>query len=323
MAQQATDTRLERVRDGQQWILDLAINQTGREQNFEYSERRFPAEVKSHAMIPAAMYKRGRHVESIARKAEKSGHDQTARRLYWTAVKNYQVAEHAIFTDDSRDKIYLNERLGACMDRAIALSHGALERVEVPWGDFLISGILHLARRDEPAPTVLFLPGMDMSKEIFPDPDDNPFAARGMNLLCIDGPGQGISNIRKIRVTSDNYEQAASAAIDYLLTRKEVDANRIAVAGISMGSFWSMRLAAFDARVKAVASGVACFGGKQHIFDQASPRFKQAFMYMAGVRDEAKFDRMAREMHLRGYASRDSLPLRDDGRAIRPAHISR
>ena len=57
-----------------------------------------------------------------------------------------------------------------------------------------------------------------------------------MNLMVMDGPGQGISNLRKIRVTPDNYERAGSAVIDYLLTRPEVDPERFAIAGVSMGS---------------------------------------------------------------------------------------
>lgn len=302
------ETTLDRRRDGQQWILDWVIQQSGREQNFEYSERRFPSGVKSHAMIPAAMYKRGLHVEALARRAERQGHAITARSLYWRAMKDYQVAEHAIFDDASPDKIYLNQRLGVCMDRIIASAAPAIERVEVPWNGTSIAGLLHLAPEPASAPTVLFLPGMDMSKEVFPDPDDNPFSKRGMNLLCIDGPGQGITNLRGIKVTSTNYENAASAAVDYLLSRSDVGQNGVAVSGISMGSYWAMRLASIDSRVRAVAAGVACFGPKQYIFDEASPRFKQAFMHMAGTRDEAAFDRMTTEMHLFGRSSGISCP---------------
>jgi dienelactone hydrolase len=54
-----------------------------------------------------------------------------------------------------------------------------------------------------------------------------------MHVLSIDGPGQGISNIRKIRVSDDNYERAAMAAIDWLMNRPEVDPTQIVIAGIS------------------------------------------------------------------------------------------
>ena len=74
---------------------------------------------------------------------------------------------------------------------------------------------------------MLFIPGMDMTEEFFPNPLANPFQRRGMHVLAIDGRGQGISNLRKIRVTDDNYERAASAASDYLVSRPEVDPDRI------------------------------------------------------------------------------------------------
>ena len=71
-----------------------------------------------------------------------------------------------------------------------------------------------------------------------------------------------------------------------------------------MGSYWSNRLAAHDPRVKAIASSAANYGTKKAIFEEASPRFKQIFMYMAGIHDEAEFDAMAETMHLYGYGAK-------------------
>jgi pimeloyl-ACP methyl ester carboxylesterase len=149
---------------------------------------------------------------------------------------------------------------------------------------------------------------MDMTKELFPNPLSNPYRRRGMNVLTIDGPGQGMSNIRKIRVSHDNYERAASAAIDYLLTRSEVDPERIAIAGTSFGSHWGTRAAALDSRVKVLASTHAVYGSKRAIFEEASPRFKQMFMYMAGIHDEAEFDAMAERMDTAGAGARINCP---------------
>lgn len=296
--------KLKRRRDSQQWILDLMVKQTGREQNFAYDQRRLPAEVKSYAMIPRAIHKLAAHRESIARAAESRGYRETARQLYYCAVEHYHSAQHAIFADDNDDKIFLYERLVACYDRIIELSPYPMERVEIPWEGVTIQGILHLVPGRLRGPAVLFVPGMDMVKEVMADPDRNPFIDRGMHMLVIDGPGQGISNIRKIRVTADNYERAASAAITYLSNRPEVDKDKIAVAGNSMGSYWGHRLAAYDSRVKAVATGAACYGGKREIFEMASPRFKQMFMYMSGIHDEREFDKMTAMMHLKGYGAK-------------------
>ena len=101
----------------------------------------------------------------------------------------------------------------------------------------------------------------------------------------MDGPGQGSSNIKKIRAVGDAYERAGAAVIGALQGRPEIDAARMAIYGISMGSYWSLRLASYDHRMAAVVSGVACFNPNNTIFTQSSPRFKQMFMYMAGLED--------------------------------------
>ena len=97
--------------------------------------------------------------------------------------------------------------------------------------------------------------------------------------------------------------------IDYLQTRKEIDKSKIAIYGISMGSYWCLRLSSYDHRAAAVVSSVACFNPNNTIFTQSSPRFKQMFMYMAGYDDEEKFDEeVAKPMTVRGYLGKITCP---------------
>jgi len=296
---------LDRRRDAQQWVLDYVIAKTGREQNFENPGRRFPETVKSYRMIPRVLFKEGEHLEKLARGADDAGHALTARRLYFKAVQTYRHAQHSIFTDDHPEKLFLYGRMTECFDRIIALSDGRLERVEVPWEDSTLSGVFHRAPGPDPKPTVMFFPGMDMSKEAFPDPDDNPFAPRGMNILSIDGPGQGASNLRKIHVTEDNYERAAGVFFAHLLERDDVEASKIAVAGFSMGSYWGTRVAAAEPRFRACAlSGVCVEPGQYTIFNTASPTFKLNYMYMSGYDDEAAFDEFAKTLTLHEVAGK-------------------
>lgn len=293
---------LERRRDNQQWLLDHMVKTTGRVINFAYEQRVVPPEVKSYAMIPRIMEKHARHQETIARAAEAAGHVKTARELYWLAAEHYKEAQHSIFEDDNEEKIYLHGKLLECFANMAKYADNPIERVEIPFEGNYIQGVLHMLPGRPKAPTALFCPGMDMTKEAILNPLAHPFVARGFNCLHIDGPGQGTSNIRKIRVTHDNYERAGVAAIDWLTKRPEVDADKIVVSGFSFGSFWGMRIAAMDPRVKAVATAAACYGPKDAIFEQASPRFKQVFMYMAGIHDEAEFDAMAAKMTLDAQA---------------------
>jgi len=296
----------KRRRDNQQWLLDLAVKTTGRIQNFAYDQRDLPREVKSYRMIPRVLERHARRYERLAEAAAAAGHVESACELLWRACLDYREAQHAIFEDDNREKIYLHGRLLHCFQRLITLSGTRTEIVEIPFEGAYLQAVLYLAKSEGPTPTVLFVPGMDATKET--NPLGNPFTRRGMHALHLDGPGQGTSNIRKIRITVDNYERAGRAAIDYLTSRPEVDAERIGIGGSSMGSYWGMRIAANDERVKAIATSAACYSGKTAIFEEASPRFKQVFMYMAGIDDEATFDAMAAEMTLDGLAERVRCP---------------
>jgi pimeloyl-ACP methyl ester carboxylesterase len=298
----------KRRRDGQQWLLDWMVKTTGRVQNFAYDERLLPPEVKSYRMIPRVFGRRARNLEELARRAETAGHLETARELFWRAADTYREAQHAIFEDDNPEKIYLHGKLLECYDKVIQYASYPIELVEIPFEGTFIQALFHMVPGASRLPTILFCPGMDMTKEKFLSPLRHPFVERGLNCLQIDGPGQGTSNMRKIRVGVDTYERAASAAIDFLSGRPEVDSKRIGVSGYSMGSYWGMRVAAVDPRVGAVATAAACYGPKTAIFEEASPRFKQVFMYMAGIDNEDEFDALAAQMTLDAHAPRITCP---------------
>ncbi len=289
---------LERRRDGQQWILDWMVKTTGRDRGFFYDTRALPPSVKSYAMIPRELEKQARHKETMAVAAEEAQHLRTARELYHKAVIDYHWAHHALPYDDHPEKIYLYGKMTACFDKVIAYSPTPMERVEIPWAGVSLPALFYKTTDREPAPTVFFCNGMDVVKELFPDPLNNPFVARGMNVLVMDGPGQGGATLRKIRVTPDSWQRAGVAALDYLETRPDVDRRRLGAVGFSMGSYWQMSLAARDHRVRALATGAACYGAKRGIFEQCSPHFKKVFMYMAGIHDEAAFDAMADQLAL-------------------------
>jgi dipeptidyl aminopeptidase/acylaminoacyl peptidase len=128
-------------------------------------------------------------------------------------------------------------------------------------------------------------------------------------VFSFDGPGQGESNIAGIRLTHDNYERAASAAIDVLLERPEVDAGQLVVYGISFGSFWALRIAAHDDRLRAVAAPWASYCDKYWLMEEDSPRYKQLFMYLTGADDEAELDGILERMDLWDVVPRITCPL--------------
>ncbi len=301
--------KLRTQRDNQQWMLDLALNMRGRVQNFERDEWETPKRAHNYRMLPKMWRQKAERDERLGRQAQAEGFNATATRHYDNAIEAYRMSQHPIFYDDNPVKLATYAKLNEMVDRRSEVSPYPIERVEVPFDDGkTISCLLHLLPDRRKAPCVIYVPGMDQSKEAVPKAHNNPAIARGMHILSMDGPGQGNSNIQKIRAVGDNYERAGAAVMDYLQKREEVMADKIGVYGVSMGSYWSLRLASYDHRPAALASGVACFNPNNTIFSQSSPRFKQVFMYMAGMTDEDEFDEMAAGMTVKGYADKIKCP---------------
>jgi dipeptidyl aminopeptidase/acylaminoacyl peptidase len=103
---------------------------------------------------------------------------------------------------------------------------------------------------------------------------------------------------------------AGRAAMDFLLKRAEIDPNRIAIAGISMGSFWVTQVVAHDHRFKAAAVAFVCHEpGMNTLFNVACPIFKERYMWMAGYEDEEEFDKVAGTLSLKGLGAKIRCPF--------------
>lgn len=304
--------KLRTERDNQQWMLDLALNMRGRVQNFERDDVEVPAgkRARNYRMLPKVWREAAERQELLAKRAAARGANATATYHYDHAIEAYRMAQHPIYFDNHPVKKQLYRKLSEMVDRRSEVADYPIERVEVPFDDGkTISCLFHLLPDRHKAPVVIYVPGMDQTKEVFPKAYHNIALSRGFHVIAIDGPGQGSSNMQKIRAVGDNYERAGAAVISYLMKRPEVDKKKIAIYGISMGSYWCLRLSSYDHRAAAVVSSVACFNPNNTIFTQSSPRFKQMFMYMAGYEDEQKFDEeVAKGMTVRGYMDKITCP---------------
>lgn len=239
---------------------------------------------------------------NAARDAEAAGSRATARRRYHQAALFFGMAQYFRQVDGSPVKQRLHAQSQDCYRKVIGLADTPIEKVEIPFIDEpaydseTFPGLLHLPGPGGRWPCVIFVPGTDMYKEQLPNPEDNIFAKRGLACLTLDGPGQGESLLRmlKVRVQDWNYERAVSAAIDYLVSRDDIDPDRIAVMGVSTGSYWAPRACIWEARhgkrLRACA-GMSANWEPGHVteFEYAQPNFKSNYLYMAGE-EEDEFD---------------------------------
>jgi dipeptidyl aminopeptidase/acylaminoacyl peptidase len=158
-------------------------------------------------------------------------------------------------------------------------------------------------------PAVVSIPGMDGFKEASVSMYGDRWLSRGIAVLTIEGPGQYESAVHGIHVSMPNWINAGRAIMDWMRDRPEIDAERIGVVGQSFGSFFATISCANDPRYKACAVTATCLEPGFHtIFEEASPTFKQRFMYMSGYTDEDAFDRFVKTLTWEGHVENVRVP---------------
>jgi len=246
----------------------------------------------------------------VADRAATEGRDITAGHHYMRAGNYYYSAER--FIPPGADKLAMYTQALRCWRAAMARLHPEIERVEVPYENASLPAWFVKGRGTGPRPTVVLFDGMDNAKEmsvIFAGLD---FAARGINTLAIDGPGQAETLRLRNIVSRHDYEVAGSAAYDYVAARPEVDPARVAVMGYSFGGYQAPRIAAFEHRY---AAAVAFGAMHWSIYDWVAgnkarlaldPRTSSTsifqFRWVVGAPDNATALEWAKKFTLEGVA---------------------
>jgi dipeptidyl aminopeptidase/acylaminoacyl peptidase len=308
----------------QRWLVDTAIRTEGVEwdqprlgftmrpigieANFDFATVR--ARVRKFADITPVFRELAERRERLAREAEDAGHTVTARDHWFVAALLYVSAEWPIFAhdDEIRD---LEERKNVCYAAWARHAPHPVERVEIPFGDTTLPAWLHLPSggSGERVPLVLACGGMDAFKEINVAMYGDKLLERGFGVLAFDGPGQGEAIVRGITTTADNWVAAGDAVMAWATARPEVDPDRIVGFGISFGSYWMTQIAATQPRLKGCVVSMVCHEpGQTSLLDLSSPTFKARFMWMAGIDDEAEFDRFAQGLDLRELVAGMRIP---------------
>ena len=298
-----------RARDGQQWIYDYLMRTTGRAIHFEIDGRQLPSPVKSIKMAAKYLSKKAEKAEKLASLSKSNGDLISARILYRKASEMFREAQHFTVPIISDYRWGLYEKCLSCTEELHKLSEYKIKKVYLESEIGPIPALWHIFDTEVEAPAVVFIPGMDNTKENYPNPLENEFHMRGMHVLAIDGPGQGEMLREGVYVTQNNHIIAAKAAYEFLAKQKTVDEKKIGICGRSFGTFWSMRAAAAEPRFAALAGAVACyFWDNLNIFDEAPIRFKQIFMEMAGTHSEEQFDLMCQDFSLKPDVEKISCP---------------
>lgn len=164
--------------------------------------------------------------------------------IYYTTAERMQGVGHS-----GRETTYT--KAVDAFRRGTEYADDTVETVEIPFGAARLSAYYVRAPDLGPRPVVVYCNGLDSTKELLWF-SGLPAALRkrGISTFCVDQPGTGEA-LRKYGLPATHEgEHWASPWVDWLEQQADVDRNRIAMCGISLGGYFSPRAVALRAAVR-------------------------------------------------------------------------
>ena len=194
----------------------------------------------------AAWSARAQMHEDLGRQSLAAGYRLSAGEHLVRAAIYYHFAKF-VFVQDPAQMKAAHMKAIACYRDALPFLRPPGERVEIAYSGTTLVGVLRKPGTPNP-PVLIMAPGLDSAKEEL-HAYMEPFLARGIAVLAIDGPGQGEAEY-EIPICGD-YEHAAAAVVDWIEQQPGLDAARIGIWGVSLGGYYAPRAAAYEPRIKA------------------------------------------------------------------------
>jgi alpha-beta hydrolase superfamily lysophospholipase len=199
------------------------------------------------------------HVNERAHHFVEQGETLSASQNYLKASNYYRSAEFFLHGDPEDPRMletWVESR--RTFQHGMRLSGRSFEIVNIPFVGTTMPGYFYKIN-DQPRRTLLVHGGYDSTGEELYFQVVVDALAHGYNVLTFEGPGQGAMIREQHMGFRPDWETVVAAAIDYLMTRPEVQAEQIVLMGISFGGLLAPRAAAFDHRIAAVVANDGLF----------------------------------------------------------------
>lgn len=225
---------------------------------------------------------RSRSYEALGREALAAGHSLSGGEWLWTASMCSQYAQFIWFHEPERREAEQRRKVALYREAAPHFRPIA-ERIDIPFEGVEIPCYLRLPEgtAGQRVPCVVLLGGLESTKE-----ESYLFEAlllkRGMATMTFDGPGQG-ELFFDVKLNPE-FHRYASAVLDYLLQRPEIDGEGIGVLGRSLGGYYAPRCAAADERFKACVAWGGTFD-MGDFPDWMPEHIARGFLYVSGLED--------------------------------------
>lgn len=254
-------------------------------------------------------------LEVLALEDEQAGHPLSAGRKFLRSTIYYIMAERMVDHRDPRKRESYAKVLST-FKKGVELARRPIEFVDVPYKNTALPGLFIPAPGKERAPCIIHFDGFDGLKEmLYLSIPGDEFRRRGIALLIVDQPGVGEA-LRLRNLYLDPYiEGAASACVDYLENRREVDPDRIGILGISLGGYYAPRAAAFEKRLKCAVAWGAIWNWQKarewRLTQENQPESVPTFhlLWVTGKDTVEEAQKIADKMTLEDIADKITCPL--------------
>ena len=242
--------------------------------------------------------------EALGDEALREGFRLSAGEHYTRAALCYHFGKF-LFVNDYEQMRRAHRKVVECRNKALPLIDPPGERVAISYEGKHLYGILRKPRNAVKPPIVVMCMGLDSTKEEMDDYEKR-FLRRGVATLAFDGPGQGEAEYDFAILPE--YEKPVKAVIDFVETRKDVDAGRLGIWGVSFGGYYAPRAAAFDKRIKAC---VALSGAYQRSasFEGRPVMNVEAFRVRSKSANLEEAGKVAVRVTLKGIAKNITCPI--------------